>query len=491
MTIFFWVAKDSNDDSQLYQYDGELVNQLTNNNSTDNNSTDPVPYIYFISEVKINKSNGNIVWVNGKQFISVVLDNPTFYSDVAIYLYNGERRIQITDDNFSAYSYNNLQFMGSNLVWIASLNGWNRSDDIFLYNSEEVIQITENDFNESISELHILGDNLFWVSNTIVYLYKDNEVITLMDNDFDFIDASIVGDNFVFTGYNGDRSETYLYKNNEITPLVSHDSSMVFTYTDNSNSIVWYDADTIKFYNGFEVIEITDNYFNDIQYLEILDNSVVWAGKKDADYEVYLYDGTGIIQLTNDNIDNFPRLVGDKYIVWNGNDGNDDEIYLYDINKNKNEDITYIEIDLLNHPIYRFQNTDVLGTYIFVGEEERQNIITNYPNFIEEGEAFKVAITPDDDLIVMNRFQNKDIPGTYLYAGEEESISIRANYPNFVEEGIAFYVYDSNAGKGIDFYRFQNSQIPGTYIFVGEEERQAMLLNPNFIEEGVAFEVLV
>lgn len=147
---------------------------------------------------------------------------------------------------------------------------------------------------------------------------------------------------------------------------------------------------------------------------------------------------------------------------------------------------------LLTNPLYRFQNSDNLGTYLFVGEEEKQSIIANYPNFIGEGEAFKVAIAPDDDLIVINRFQNKDIPGTYLYAGEEESISIRANYPNFVEEGIAFYVYDANAGKGIDFYRFQNSQIPGTYIFVGEEERQNIIANfPNFIEEGVAFEVLV
>ncbi|MBL1210139.1 hypothetical protein [Geminocystis sp. GBBB08] len=147
---------------------------------------------------------------------------------------------------------------------------------------------------------------------------------------------------------------------------------------------------------------------------------------------------------------------------------------------------------LVNIPIYRFQNRDIRGVYLFVGEEERQNIIVNYPNFIEEGEAFKVGMNPDDDLIVMNRFQNKEKLGTYLYAGEEESINIRTNYPNFVEEGIAFYVYDGNAGKGVDFYRFQNKDIPGVYIFVGEAERQNIIANyPNFIEEGIAFEVLI
>lgn len=142
----------------------------------------------------------------------------------------------------------------------------------------------------------------------------------------------------------------------------------------------------------------------------------------------------------------------------------------------------------LNTPIYRFQNSDVSGTYLFVGEEEGENILTNFPNFIFEGQAFKVGIEPGDDLIAMNRFQNSNLPGTYLYAGQEESKSIRQNFPNFIEEGVAFYVYNAGSGNGQPFYRFQNSNLPGTYIFVAEEERQSILTNfPNFVEEGVAF----
>ncbi len=209
-------------------------------------------------------------------------------------------------------------------------------------------------------------------------------------------------------------------------------------------------------------------------------------------------EGVEIIDISDPNnislIDSYDTLgnanaltVVEEYIYIA--DGEDNlQILSHDIANRGDDNID----DLLNNPIYRFQNTDVLGTYIFVGEEERQSIIANYSNFTEEGEAFKVAIAPDDDLIVMNRFQNKDIPGTYLYAGESESISIRANYTNFMEEGIAFYVYNGDANKGVDFYRFQNSQQVGTYIFVGEEERQNILTNyPQFICEGVAFEVSI
>ena len=146
----------------------------------------------------------------------------------------------------------------------------------------------------------------------------------------------------------------------------------------------------------------------------------------------------------------------------------------------------------LDTPITRFQNSGLPGTYLFAGPEESQGIRENFSKFIEEGQAFKVATEPEDDLIRLNRFQNSNIPGTYLYAGEEESQGIRENFPNFIEEGIAFYVYDGNANLGVDFYRFQNLDVPGTYIFVGGEERENILVNfPNFVEEGVAFEVVI
>ena len=143
-----------------------------------------------------------------------------------------------------------------------------------------------------------------------------------------------------------------------------------------------------------------------------------------------------------------------------------------------------------NTSITRFQNGDRPGTYLFAGLEESQDIRDKFPNFIEEGPAFKVAVEPGDQLIRMNRFQNLDAPGTYLYAAEEESKNIRENFSNMLEEGVAFYVYDGAANLGVDFYRFQNLDDPGTYIFVAGEERQNILDKfPNFKEEGLAFEV--
>ena len=177
--------------------------------------------------------------------------------------------------------------------------------------------------------------------------------------------------------------------------------------------------------------------------------------------------------------------------VENSGIGNSSGSYSLELSLDESDDIIDVNDDILfDTPINRFQNSDRPGTYLFAGTEESQNIRDNFPNFIEEGQAFKVATKPGDDLIRLNRFQNSDVPGTYLYAGEEESQSIRENFPNMIEEGIAFYVYDGAANKGVDFYRFQNSDVPGTYIFVSGEERQNILADfPNFVEEGIAFEV--
>ncbi|MGI0483581.1 putative Ig domain-containing protein, partial [Geminocystis sp. CENA526] len=144
-------------------------------------------------------------------------------------------------------------------------------------------------------------------------------------------------------------------------------------------------------------------------------------------------------------------------------------------------------VTVLDNEVFRFRTGD--GSYIFVGNEERQSIETNFPGFELEGSAFNLSFEEKDDLIAFNRFQNSDIPGAYLYATEEESVSVREQYPQFMFEGIAFYAFDANAGIGSDIHRFNNN---GSYIYVAEAERDSILANyTQFVYEGVAFEALV
>ena len=147
--------------------------------------------------------------------------------------------------------------------------------------------------------------------------------------------------------------------------------------------------------------------------------------------------------------------------------------------------------DSLDSPIYRFQNRDQPGNYLFVGESERNSIRQNNLNFQEEGFAFNVGTETNDDLVGMYRFQNLTRPGTYLFVGEEERNSINQNFSDtFVEEGLAFNVIEGGSGIGENIYRLQNTDQPGTYLFVDQSELNSIQQNfSNFINEGVAFEI--
>lgn len=205
-----------------------------------------------------------------------------------------------------------------------------------------------------------------------------------------------------------------------------------------------------------------------------------------------LYSGSPAINAGNN------ALIPEDTFDQNGN-GITQEFVAYDQRGSGYDRIKEVTVDIgavegvlpptqLNTPIYRFQNSNVPGTYLFVGEEERQSIRQNFSNFREEGIAFRVATQPGDSLIALNRFRNNAVPGTYLYAGEAESVNIRQNFRNFVEEGIAFYVYDSSSNQGNSFNRFQNLSLPGTYLFAGAEESVSIRQNfSTFADEGVAF----
>lgn len=143
---------------------------------------------------------------------------------------------------------------------------------------------------------------------------------------------------------------------------------------------------------------------------------------------------------------------------------------------------------LLNDQIYRFRTGN--GTYLYVGEEEKQSVLQGNFGFVEEGEAFKVSFEDNDELIPIYRFRNTNLASAYLYVGEAERQNLlNVNNFGFVEEGLAFYTYGADAQQGEDIYRFQTQH--GGYIFVGEAERQSIVQNlSSFNLEGIAFEAL-
>ncbi len=88
---------------------------------------------------------------------------------------------------------------------------------------------------------------------------------------------------------------------------------------------------------SWQVVQLTNNAYHDSEP-EISGSNIVWRGFDGNDYEIFLYDGLSIRQLTDNSYDdgggaygydNNPRVSGSN-VVWEGFDGNDCEIFLYD-----------------------------------------------------------------------------------------------------------------------------------------------------------------
>jgi HSP20 family molecular chaperone IbpA len=166
--------------------------------------------------------------------------------------------------------------------------------------------------------------------------------------------------------------------------------------------------------------------------------------------------------------------------------------------------------------LFRFRNTTFeTGTYLFVGEEERDAILQN-PDFNETFElegvqedglinaAFTASTNPGEDLTPFYRLQSIETPGTYLFAGTSEYNAIFAEDSDqrdkWIQEGLdgeedipEFYLFDGSADRGTEFNRFQNTQ-NNTFLYAGPGETEAIENDSNFSSlfnnQGVAFESL-
>ena len=66
------------------------------------------------------------------------------------------------------------------------------------------------------------------------------------------------------------------------------------------------------------------------RWISFHDGQVTWINGNDRDSEIFLWDGSSVIQLTNDVFDHDYPQIHDGQVTWRGWDGGDYEIFLWD-----------------------------------------------------------------------------------------------------------------------------------------------------------------
>ncbi|MEL6927380.1 MAG: hypothetical protein AAFO95_01945 [Cyanobacteria bacterium J06600_6] len=284
-----WLGIDSDGKKQVFFYDGQEKIQITDNHSDSGSILFP------------QITENSIVWNSD---VAYFFENIIYNSK--IFLDNGKDIVELTNSERVAAP---PKLSGDNIVW-SGFDSQNKKQ-IFFYDGKKVIQLTKNNnFNNSSQ-----------VKTTIEKKTRQKEEF-IQDNKR-FSDRSDINIQITRT-YNPifgeDNTDKYKSISDDYNPLIS------------GKNIVWEAEGNLFLYNGKKIVRLDDKNRDVNGYsVRISGDNVAWTAENpDSGREVFLYNGTETIQLTNNGTRNMSLGISGKNVVWQGVDSDgDSEIFLY------------------------------------------------------------------------------------------------------------------------------------------------------------------
>ena len=454
---------------------------------------------YTVTQITNNNFNDLDARLSGNNIVWVASDG----NDPEIFFYNGTETIQLTDNDLFE---SNPQISGNNLIWQQSQNDLqtDRSSitELIFYNGATTTSLASI---EGVFSPAIDGNNVVWgeenrsfegnipiISEGSILLYDGTETIELADlgffrsSSFSTDSQAIEVDRIVWT----ELGEIILYDGTNTTQITDDNSSNSNPII-SGNNIAWdsinfftetgerLEGDDIAgnaevfFYNGTETIQLTDNNVAD-RVVGISDNYVVWeSGNNFNESDLFLYDGTGTIQLTDGDpaTNGFFGGISGSNVVWTQEDGSDSEVFLYDGNTT-----TQLTDNNTQELVVDFDGNNIL----WLANEEDSDAGGDI-------EIFLATLNSEDNSPTVYRFLNNNT-GVHFYTANETERDAVEELANFSFEGASYRGVDSLTGQeSLPVYRFLN-QDTGVHLYtISENERFTVAELPNFSFEGEVF----
>ena len=140
--------------------------------------------------------------------------------------------------------------------------------------------------------------------------------------------------------------------------------------------------------------------------------------------------------------------------------------------------------------VYRFFIPSIGSHFYTASEVEKQSVIDNLPNYVYEGESYRVVShsesnDPLSGAKPVYRFFNQST-GVHLYTiSEVEKDFVQNNLSNYTFENVAYYAYDTSQENTTELYRFYHSEGDFHFYTPSLTERDFILDNlPEYQLEG-------
>ena len=208
-----------------------------------------------------------------------------------------------------------------------------------LFAGYTIKQITDNSVMEVCAQVNDHDHVVWYDADYKVYLYDSVNITQLSSNETQSVCPSINNSGYVVWSGWSPGHDIYLYDGIITTKFgLSGDFTVadVYPQINNNGNIVWESFDgydhNLYLYKGINRTLITSSICADDVYLweeehhfypQLNDSGyVVWQQWDGNDYEIFLYNGSDITQLTdNTSYDNRPKINNSGTVVWSGQVG--------------------------------------------------------------------------------------------------------------------------------------------------------------------------
>jgi len=199
--------------------------------------------------------------------------------------------------------------------------------EIFFWNGSQTVQITDNDdydyepslYNGKIAWAVSTGNGYqtlkYWdgvaVRDIAYSRYSDFQCISLGDNEMAWTGTVEVDGDYGL----------YYWDGEDITKIGDGCGSLYkgkIAFTSGDTRPGQYDFE-IFYWNGTTIIQVTDNEYDDLEP-SLYDGKIAWLGSSDSlnpnNNEIYYWDGSSIAQITNDKVWAGPPSLSSDIITW-------------------------------------------------------------------------------------------------------------------------------------------------------------------------------
>jgi len=89
------------------------------------------------------------------------------------------------------------------------------------------------------------------------------------------------------------------------------------------------DTPSVNYWNGSTTETISENNTND-WFISQYNGTIAWNSGTDSDSEIYYWNGAMITRISENQIRDFDPSIFDETIAWSGGGGTESEIYYWD-----------------------------------------------------------------------------------------------------------------------------------------------------------------